>query len=208
MQQLLIAVLGLDPRTGHPRARPENPAIHASDQLTAWPAPAGGARATFGPRATVWGTVPGLGPEDDPGAHVPCRVRADTSIAGSSLAMTLGGSSCRSGLQLYVSIGAVRLDPGMTGCGSGSMARFGSPVRSRDVNSALTSCGDNIRRVVHATLGIRTRDSRDGAAADSYVRMDHPIGPGYAPLVAERLTGPPWVEPGSDDRNRPLMPDH
>jgi hypothetical protein len=52
-------------------------------------------------------------------------------------------------------------------------------------------------RMVHATVGIRARDSR-GGEADCQGRMDHPKGTEYGPMVAERLTqsqalAPKWI---------------
>jgi hypothetical protein len=75
----------------------------------------------------------------------------------------------------------------MNGCGFRWMAGFGSPVRSRDLNRALTSCGDDI-----FGWSMRPWESvpavHGGGEADSHGRMDHPIGADYGSMVAERLT--------------------
>jgi hypothetical protein len=66
-------------------------------------------------------------------------------------------------------------EPGMTSRRSRSMAGFGSPARSRDVNRTLTSCHDDV-----FGWSMRPWDSVPatprGRAADSQDRMDQSIG--------------------------------
>ena len=97
--------------------------------------------------------------------------------------------------------GAVRFSRGMTSRRSGSMAGFGSPVRSRDINRAVTSCSHDI-----FGWSMRSWESasppRPLRGTDPQGRMDHPIGTDYRPMVAERLTGQHRVKPRRDNRRR------
>jgi predicted small lipoprotein YifL len=91
-------------------------------------------------------------------------------------------------------IDALRFTYGTNGRSHGSLAGSGSSARCRDLNGALTSCGDNV-----SGWSMRPWESvpaiRGAEDPDRHGRMDQPVGTECGRMVAKRLTGRQHSDP-------------